>query len=79
MIMETPRDKAIKLYNSAVCFADSRGHLEYDDDNTLKDNTKSIVKLIINEIINSWEDDGTKLDTSIIDWWNKVLIEVDCI
>ena len=38
-----------------------------------RENAKECVK----QIIKSWVEDGTKLDTSIIEWWKEVLKEFE--
>jgi hypothetical protein len=73
MIMETPRQKAREIFDS---FEQNCGW-EQDGGKPCFEHQKNCTIICVENIINSWEIDGTKLDLSIIDWWKKVLIEVE--
>jgi len=62
----TPNDKAeylVKISNENKPFENASQVFE----------AKRIARLIISEIVKSWEDDGNKrLDKSIIEYWQEV-------
>jgi hypothetical protein len=68
--METPKQKADFLID---LFCDEN----YFSEKEILQNAKDNAKICVQQIINSWETNGTKLDLSIIDWWKKVLFEVE--
>ena len=67
----TPKEKAnklIKLYEDQ----------NYFDEISVLENAKYNALLCVEQIKQSWIDDGiTKFNVSILHWWDKVIVEIN--